>query len=142
MKKYFLMITAPLLITLIACNSEGGKNAKINTATTIKFSDTGITKLANSHVCMVNNRFLNSIQIAVSVEGKTYYGCCEGCVKMLREDPTSHFTPDLLSGEQVDKATAYIIGEPGTYEKVLYFKSEANAKEYFDKNLKQNHTLK
>ena len=142
MKKYFLMIAAPLLIILIACNSEGGKNAKINTAPTIKFSDTGITKLANSQVCMVNNRFLNSIQIAVSVDGKTYYGCCEGCVKMLREDPTSHFTHDLLSGEEVDKATAFIIGEPGTYEKVLYFKSEANAKEYFDKYLKQNHTLK
>lgn len=142
MKKYFLMITVPLLLALIACNSREEKNVKSNTVPTIKFPDTGITKLVNSQVCMVNNRFLNSIQIAVPVNGKTYYGCCEGCVKVLKEDPSSHFTYDLLSGEHVDKATAFIIGEPGTYEKVLYFKSETNAKEYFDKTFKQSHSSK
>ena len=142
MKKYFLMITGPLLLALLACNSGGGKNEKNNAGPTIKFSDTVMTKLVNSQVCMVNNRFLNSNQIAVPQNGKTYYGCCEGCVKMLNEDSTTHFTYDLLSGEQVDKAIAFIIGKPGTYEEVLYFKSETNARGYFNRYQKQNHTLK
>lgn len=137
MKKYFLMISAVLLFALIACKSGGEKSEKSSTAPTVKFSDTAITKLANSQVCMVNNRFLNSNQIPVPVNGETYYGCCEGCVKVLKEDSISHFTSDPLSGEQVDKAIAFIIGKPGTFEDVLYFKSEANATEYFDKYLKR-----
>lgn len=112
------MITVPLLFALTACNSGGGKNAKSNAGPIVNFSDTGITKHANNQVCMVNNRFLNSIQIAVYVNGKTYYGCCEGCVKLLKEDPTSHFTYNLLSGEQVDKAIAFIIGKSGTYQRM------------------------
>ena len=131
------MITAPLLLTLAACSLGSEKSVKNNTGPTVKFSDTTITKLANNQVCMVNNRFLNSNQIPVTVNGKTYYGCCEGCVKALKEDPASHITYDLLSNEEVDKATAFIIGKPGSFEDVLYFKSEANANEYFDKYLKR-----
>lgn len=42
-----------------------------------------------------------------------------------------------MSGEDVDKAIAFIIGKPGSKQHVLYFKSEANAKEYFDKYLRR-----
>jgi YHS domain-containing protein len=135
MKFYSLTAFAFFLLALLSCNS-GSENAAKKALNTIKFSNTGITKLPNSQVCMVNNRFMNSEQIAVPVEGKTYYGCCEGCVKTLKEVPTSHFATDALSGEQVDKAIAFIIGKPGTKEEVFYFTSEANAREYFDKYLK------
>lgn len=135
MKSYSLVAFAFFMLALLSCNS-GGENAAKNTFNKVKFSDAAVTRLPNSQVCMVNNRFMNSEQIAVPVEGKTYYGCCEGCVKMLNEDPASHFTIDPLSGEQVDKAIAFIIGKPGSKEDVLYFKSETNAREYFDKYLK------
>lgn len=133
MKSYSLVVFSFSLLAFASCNSRSKNSAK-NTFNTVAFSDTAITRISNSQVCMVNNRFMNSEQIAVPLEGKTYYGCCEGCVKMLKEDPTSHFTTDALSGEQVDKAIAFIIGKPGSKEEVLYFTSEENAREYFDKN--------
>lgn len=135
MKPYSLIAFAFFILTLSSCNSGREKMAK-NTFNTVSFSDTAITRLPNSQVCMVNNRFLNSEQIPVPLEGKTYYGCCEGCVKMLKEDPTSHFIADPLTGEEVDKASAFIIGKPGSKENVLYFGSETNAREYFDKYFK------
>ena len=42
---------------------------------------------------------------------------------MLKEEPSSRVTYDLQSGEDVDKAIAFIIGKPGTNGDVLYFKS-------------------
>ncbi|MBN8836189.1 MAG: hypothetical protein J0I09_02940 [Sphingobacteriia bacterium] len=135
MKKYLFTITAFLVLFLFSCNS-GKDKAATNTPNTVKFSNTTISRLQNNQVCMVNNRFLNSVQIAVPINGKTYYGCCEGCVKTLNDDSSSRYIPDPFTGEEVDKAVAYIIGKPGTTEDVLYFKSEVNAKGYFDKYLK------
>jgi len=37
-----------------------------------------------SEVCMVNDRVMGKPQIPVEVEGKTYYGCCEGCKSRLQ----------------------------------------------------------
>ncbi len=122
------------LVTVMSCNSGGSSekdNKKAMVGATVIFSDTGITKLVNSQVCMINNRFMNSEQIAVPLNNKTYYGCCEGCVKALKDDSATHYISDPLSGEQVDKAIAFIIGKPGSKEDVLYFKSEANARAYF-----------
>lgn len=136
MKTHTIILSVFSLLMILSCNSNSDKSAK-KTVNTIIFSDTIITKLQNNEVCMVNNRFMNSVQIAVPLNDKTYYGCCEGCVKMLNEDSSSHFAADPLSGEQVDKATAFIIGKPGSKEDVLYFKSETNAKEYFDKYFKK-----
>ena len=140
LRNYSLIIATLFLLVLFSCNSgrENGKDNKANAVNAaFKFSDTAITKLLNKQVCMVNNRFMNADQIAVPLNNKIYYGCCEGCVKTLNEDTTSRFTSDLLSGEEVDKAIAFIIGKPGTKEDVLYFKSETNAREYFNKNYKQ-----
>lgn len=135
MKKYYIPIILMLsMFVFLSCNisSTHDKNNKnSNAKPMVAFSDTAITKLPNNQVCMVNNRFLNSEQIPVPVNGKTYYGCCEGCVKVLKEDSASHYTYDLLSNEQVDKAIAFIIGKPGSKEDVLYFKSEINATTYF-----------
>lgn len=134
MKNYSPIVFILFLLILISCNSGREKTEK-NTFNTVIFSDAAITKLPNNEVCMVNNRFMNSVQIAVPLNGKTYYGCCEGCVKALNEDSTSRFAFDPLSGEQVDKAIAFIIGKPGSTEDVLYFKSETNAREYFKTQL-------
>lgn len=139
-KYYSPIVFVLFLLSLISCNSgrDNAANNKNNVATSaIIFSDTAITKLPNKQVCMINNRFMNSDQIAVPLNNKTYYGCCEGCVKTLNEDSTSRFITDPLSGEQVDKAIAFIIGKPGSKEDVLYFKSDTNAKEYFNKTFKR-----
>jgi hypothetical protein len=142
----FLSFALALFLTTLFSCSSGSNNAANNknnvTTPTIIFSDTAITKLPNKQVCMINNRFMNSDQIAVPIDNKTYYGCCEGCVKALNEDSTTHYTPDPLSGEQVDKAIAFIIGKPGSKEDVLYFKTETNAREYFTKNFQQGKVSK
>ena len=140
--KYYPVALVLFLLTFMSCNSIGvsATNNKSSAATaTVIFSDSGIIKLSNSQVCMINNRFMNSDQIPVPLNHKIYYGCCEGCVKALNEDSTSHYTSDPLSGEQVDKAIAFIIGKPGSKEDVLYFKNEKNAREYFLKNYQQKH---
>ena len=139
-KIYFGLALVFSLATVMSCNSNGiseKDNKKVIVGPSVIFSDTGITKLINSQVFMINNRFMNSKQIAVPLNDKTYYGCCEGCVKALKEDSTTHYMPDPLSREQVDKAIAFIIGKPDFKEDVLYFKTETNAKEYFSKNLQR-----
>ena len=35
--------------------------------------------IERSQVCFINDRYMGKPQIPVSVEGKTYYGCCQGC---------------------------------------------------------------
>ncbi|RTL60032.1 MAG: hypothetical protein EKK37_04100 [Sphingobacteriales bacterium] len=146
MKNYSIILVSIIsLFVLLSCNNSGShskENKSKSAGATVAFSDTAITRLPNNQVCMVNNRFLNSEQIPVPINGKTYYGCCEGCVKMLNEDSTSHYTYDPLSNEQVDKATAFIIGKPGSKEDVFYFVSESNANEYFNKYLKKTTALK
>lgn len=144
-KKYFGVVLVISLVTVMSCNSGGSSgtdNKKVMVGATVIFSDTGITRLVNSQVCMINNRFMNSDQIAVPLNDKTYYGCCEGCVKALKDDSITHYIADPLSGEQVDKAIAFIIGKPGSKEDVLYFKTATNAREYFAKNFQQSKGLK
>lgn len=89
---------------------------------------TEVKRVETSQVCMVNDTFMNKTQIPVMVEGKTYYGCCEGCVGRLKGDRSVRFSKDPVTGQEVDKAAAYITMQPdGT---VLYFKSMETAKKY------------
>ncbi|MCC6503740.1 MAG: hypothetical protein IT362_11495 [Deltaproteobacteria bacterium] len=87
-----------------------------------------VKPVETSQVCMVNDTYMNKPQIPVTVEGKTYYGCCEGCVGRLKGDRSVRFSKDPVTGQEVDKAAAYITMQPdGT---VLYFKSMETAKKY------------
>lgn len=87
-----------------------------------------VKHVETSQVCMVNDTFMNKTQIPVMVEGKTYYGCCEGCVGRLKGDRAVRFSKDPVTGQEVDKAAAYIATQPdGT---VLYFESMETAKKY------------
>lgn len=91
-------------------------------------SQVEVKNVETSQVCMVNDTFMNKTQIPVMVEGKTYYGCCEGCVGRLKGDRSVRFSKDPVTGQEVDKAAAYITMQPdGT---VLYFKSMETAKKY------------
>lgn len=82
-------------------------------------------------VCMVNDRFFARDQIPVDVDGKTYYGCCEGCKTRLAEDEAIRQAKDPVTGEPVDKATAVIAARPDG--SVLYFSSEETLARYLEK---------
>lgn len=84
-------------------------------------------------VCMVNNMYMGTDQILVTVQNKTYYGCCEKCVHDLNTDETVQFAIDPYSKTKVDKAFAFITMSPAKPGTILYFESEQNAKKYLKK---------
>lgn len=90
----------------------------------------GVIMLPNNQVCMVNDAFKPAEQIPVIVNGKTYYGCCQGCVDALKTNDLARTTTDLATGERIDKATSVAILKPGSKEQVLYFANEVNAIKY------------
>ncbi|MBL4939622.1 MAG: hypothetical protein JKY16_04990 [Lutibacter sp.] len=80
--------------------------------------------LKSSFVCYVTNRYMGTEQIPVEVDGKSYYGCCEGCIGNLKNNRKTRYAIDPLTGEEVDKALAYIVLNPRGGGEVLYFKSK------------------
>jgi YHS domain-containing protein len=89
--------------------------------------------VSTDYVCFVNNKFMGKEQIPVEVNGKTYYGCCQGCVGTLKFDRSSRYATDPYTGKEVDKATAYIVTIPGTGGMVQYFESKLNYEKYLNK---------
>lgn len=81
-----------------------------------------------STVCMVNDEVMGKAQIRVEHEGRTYYGCCEGCVKTLKTERTARYARDPVTGKEVDKAGAVII--EGAAGEALYFESIDTASRY------------
>lgn len=87
----------------------------------------------SNKVCMVTDKYMGSEQIPVSVEGKAYYGCCAGCASKLKENQNNvRFSKDPLTGEEVDKATAYIVHITDGSNNVFYFKSKKTYQQYVD----------
>lgn len=81
-----------------------------------------------SKVCMVNDNVLAQAQLPVVVSGKTYYGCCAGCVGRLNTDRKARVAADPVTGRDIDKSEAVILeGERGD---ALYFESEETARQY------------
>ncbi|NJL26683.1 MAG: TRASH domain-containing protein [Thermoanaerobaculia bacterium] len=89
---------------------------------------TAVRKVEAKFVCMVNNSLFAKEQIAVEVEGRTYYGCCEMCKERLAKEAAAREALDPVSGAVVDKATA-VIGAQGDGS-VLYFENEENLTKY------------
>lgn len=98
-------------------------------ATTFANSASGV-KLKTSQVCMMNNKYFENEQIPVSVNGKSYYGCCAGCAASLQNNAQIRQATDPYSGEVVDKAEAFIVLKSEATKEVQYFKSEKNYEEY------------
>ena len=76
------------------------------------------------YVCMMNNKMFDKPQIAIEVEGKTYYGCCPMCADKLKNDVSLRTATDPVSGESVDKASAVIGAD--THGMTYYFESKEN----------------
>lgn len=81
-----------------------------------------------SKVCMVNDKVLAQAQLPVVVSGKTYYGCCAGCVDRLNKDRKARVAVDPVSGRDIDKSEAVII--QGARGQALYFESTETARRY------------
>jgi YHS domain-containing protein len=136
-KKYLLGISVLVLsIILSSCTNNTNQKKQDSNKTTTVQKEKAVTaqkgaKLKSSEVCYVNNAFMRTEQIPVIVDGKTYYGCCEGCVSKLKNNLNGvRFAADPLTGEKVDKATAYIVLKPNSKNDVLYFASEKNYNEF------------
>ena len=95
--------------------------------------------LSKNLVCMVNDKFMNKEQIPVPFEGKTYYGCCKGCVLNLQNNRSLRVAVDPLTGAEVDKAEAFIASKPeGDGDDVLYFQSQENHEAYLQSRRLEN----
>lgn len=80
--------------------------------------------VASKNVCMMNDRAFDKEQMAIAIDGKTYYGCCPMCKEMLGKDVSKRTATDPVSKKPVDKAAAIIGADPhGT---VYYFENEEN----------------
>ncbi len=116
-----LLLTGMVITLLMAMQTNS-----ISAETSVSIIPAVGVKL--SEVCMVNDRFMGKAQIPIKVEGKTYYGCCEGCKSRLKNDRSVRYSTDPLTGKEVDKALAYIV--LGDQSEALYFKSEETATRY------------
>ena len=112
MKKFLAFV----LIALI-----GGFSLSAQANTTLK-------KVESQYVCMINNKLFDKAQIPVTVNGKTYYGCCPMCKEKLEKSAEARSAVDPVSKKPVDKATATIgAASDGT---VYYFENEGNLKKF------------
>lgn len=87
-----------------------------------------LNPVETEYVCMVNDTVFDNPQIPVEVDGKTYYGCCMGCVSTLQNDTAIRHAIDPVSNNQVDKATATIGAAPD--RTVKYFENLENLNSY------------
>ena len=87
-----------------------------------------LTPVSSEYVCMVTDSRFETPQLPVTVNDKTYYGCCPGCVRRLNQDRKIRYTVDPVSRDTVDKADAIIgIGPDGH---AYYFESRANLRTF------------
>jgi YHS domain-containing protein len=87
-----------------------------------------LTKVEPKMVCMINEHKMGTEQIPVTVDGKTYYGCCEMCKKTLASDASKRVAVDPVTGKQVDKAKAVIAAQENG--RIFYFESDETLAKY------------
>jgi len=99
-----------------------------NPDTVVSSSDSILEQVDASYICMITNKVFDSKQIKVPVDGRTYYGCCQMCVKKLSGNPESRYAVDPVGGERVNKADAVLgAGPDGT---VHHFESAENLRAF------------
>ena len=157
MKKNLIYTSALALLLLASCSSEKATQPQANAApeTTSELPAAShanhmtaaaapaqastdpaalMTKegLPKDLVCMVNNAYMGGKkQFPVPFEEKMYYGCCEMCVKTIKNQRDVRYATDPLTGKEVDKSKAFIALKPGgSNGDVLYFASEENYQQF------------
>ena len=115
------------MIAALGCNTqsqpenEQAKQPDVTQATDKQDYEVG-DQVPNELVCMVNDAYMGKPQIAVPVNGKTYYGCCQMCKAKLESVQEIREGRDPVSGVIVDKASAVIGAGPDWT--AYYFENE------------------
>jgi YHS domain-containing protein len=91
-------------------------------------ADSWLKPVKGEYVCMMNNKVFDTPQIAIEVEGKTYYGCCPMCAEKLKNDAALRSATDPISGNPVDKSSAVMGADP--HGMTYYFENEENFHKY------------
>lgn len=117
MKKLLLTIVT-LFVAVPAMAADAGHD----------HADSWLKPVEAQYVCMMNNKVFDKPQIAIEVEGKTYYGCCPMCAEKLKNDAALRSATDPVSGNQVDKSAAVIGAD--SHGMTYYFENEENFQKY------------
>lgn len=128
---FFLFVLTSLFLLAPMTTARGSSD---DASAASKNSD--LSRVDHKYVCMITNQRYDKEQIPTSVEGKTYYGCCEMCKAKLQNDSNTRFAVDPVSGNVVDKALAVIGAVPDG--KVYYFENEENLKSFKSKTDKES----
>jgi YHS domain-containing protein len=105
-----LTVIALLIPTLVAASGEPLK------------------QVDSKFVCFITKKHFSSPQTAVSVEGKTYYSCCDMCKTKLMNEPASRLAKDPVSGKEIDMSKAVIgVDKAGN---AYFFENAANLKQF------------
>lgn len=88
-------------------------------------------EIQHSRVCMVNGDIkLHSVR-SVTVNGKTYWGCCQHCISLLRYNTAQvRFTTDPVTGKKINKADAVIFPDPHNSRRAMFFQSDSTYEQY------------
>lgn len=136
--KYLMIL--PLAVMVMSCNQGAVETNSDQVSSEVVEMPQPVTSFAfhigdqvpNDLVCMVNDEYMGKKQIPVAFGGNTYYGCCDMCVQRIPNDELVRKAADPLTGEEVDKANAYIVlmNETGA---VAYFSSKSNYEAFASK---------
>ncbi|MBI5192065.1 MAG: hypothetical protein HZA08_01330 [Nitrospirae bacterium] len=87
-----------------------------------------LKRVKPSEVNMVTNRYTQSEQSAVRMEGKLYFTSGDAYITNLKQNPSIRFAKDPISGRTVDKAEAAIYIDASG--RALYFKTDDSFKNF------------
>ncbi|WP_373056402.1 hypothetical protein [Zunongwangia sp. H14] len=129
-------------VILSACNYTEEKEEKATTRMETTVETANSLKATSGYqigdqipyelVCMVNNAYMGEPQIPIPVDDKTYYGCCDMCVKKLTTEDEARMVIDPFSGNVIDKSQAYIVLRDHKGN-VTYYESKKNYLEHREK---------
>jgi YHS domain-containing protein len=87
-----------------------------------------VKQVIPNRVCMINKTLFKTTQTPVIVDGRTYYVCCDPCKAQLLEDPSARVDVDPVSGNKVDKASAFVgVDKAGN---VYFFENSKNLHQF------------
>ncbi|WP_421773833.1 hypothetical protein [Gracilimonas sp.] len=127
---YSKALSAAFLAIILCVCSAAPSFAQADTETAdVKPTQQETLKLVEVRfVCLMTDRSFDEEQIPVNIDGIIYYGCCNNCVKNLKEQEENRYAVDPVSKKRINKATA-VIGASAD-NSVYYFESEENLKRF------------
>ena len=132
----YLALIGLFIVSGVACNTANNNETAAEDKDVKGLEQTaGIEVVEASKVCMVNNMYMGGKeQIKIEADGKTYYGCCVNCINQIENNTNNvRIGKDPLTGEEVDKAKAFIVKKEN--DDLLYFASKENYEKYLEKQV-------